>query len=287
MKKIAFLMLFPLMACPLIARAQEAPALLREDARDPSSLGSLGSWSLADALTKAPDPGALPRDMAETMPDPAMPLRGAAFSLLQDEIAPRLHFGLGIYARVDVPGDTSVDSAGNIAYSDVFDVGYGVNAEASLMSWVLPHFAMGGYLSVGWDRFTGASNVDMGTGEFFTFNDQDTVTVIAGAKIFQKIGPFWFWEGRMGVGLVHYDALTFSDVTTPVPVTGLQFFRPVNHGLFDLAGRFGFGTSRLTFDVGMDFRFMGSEARGRDVTNAIDPDWFFVFALDLGVSFSF
>ncbi len=206
---------------------------------------------------------------------------------MQEEFAPNLRFGMTISARVDVPGDTSVDSIDNIAYSDIFDVGYGVAVEANLLSWLTPHWAVGGYVAVGWDRFTGASNVDMGTGEFFSFNDQDVLTVIVGCKILQKIAPFWFWEGRMGIGLVHYGDLTFSDVTNPIPVTGLQFFKSSNHGLFDLAGRVGVGNSRVTFDVGLDFRFMGGEARGRDVSNIVDPDLFFVFALDLGLSLRF
>jgi len=284
MKNVAALTLFVLLAAPELASAQEPSGSLREDSPGPFLVSPP---ILVGSLTTPPDPAELPRGLGDSLPPPAVSLRGATLGLVQDEIAPQLHLGIALYARVDVPGDTSVDSGGNVAYSDIFDIGYGVNAEASLMSWVTPHWALGGYLSIGWDRFSGASNVDMGTGEFFTFNDQDTVTVILGGKILQKLAPFWFWEGRMGVGLVHYDALTFSDVTTPVAVTGLQFFRAVNHGLFDLGGRVGFGSPRVTFDVGLDFRFMGSEARGRDVTTAIDPDWFFVFALDLGVSVRF
>ena len=92
----------------------------------------------------------------------------------------------------------------------------------------------------------------------------------------------------MGIGLVHYGSLGFTDVTGPIPDSGLQFFRPVTHGLFDLGGRVGFGSPHVTFDLGIDFRFMGSQAPGRDVNHdVVDPDFFFVFAIDLGVTFRF
>src|SRR5579862_1865222 len=225
-----------------------------------------------------------PTSLASELPAPAASLREAGVNVLQEELTTDLHFGLSIYARVDVPGDTSVDSQDSIAYSDIFDVGFGVNAEASLMSRLTPHWSLGGYLSVGWDRFTGSSSVDMGTGEFFSFDDQDMISVIVGVKTLHKFAPFWFWEGRMGVGLIHYGNLTFTDMTDPTaPVSGLQFFRAVNHGLFDLGGRVGFGSGRVTLDLGLDFRFQGAEARGRDVSDVVDPDWFFVFAIDLGV----
>jgi hypothetical protein len=240
-----------------------------------------------DRSSTDPATPALPRELADPLAASAVPIRGAGLSLVQEEIAPRLHFGLAMYARLDVPGDTSVDSIDNVRYSDLFDIGYGINAEASLLSWVSPHWALGGYLSIGWDQWHGASNVDMGTGEFFNFDNQDTVTVILGGKVLHHFAPFWFWEGRLGAGFVHYGELTFTDVTFPPAVPGLQFFKPINRGVFDLGGRIGVGDRQVTLDMGLDFRFQGGEARGKDVTDLIDPDWLFVFSIDLGVSFRF
>ncbi|HLY75503.1 MAG TPA: hypothetical protein VKU80_15380, partial [Planctomycetota bacterium] len=210
MKKYTALALTLAFLFPTLALAQEPAGIPRPSPKDPDPFAA--STLLADAGLLAPAGTPLPRDLAEPLPDPALSARGAEFNLMQEEFAPNLRFGMTISARVDVPGDTSVDSIDNIAYSDIFDVGYGVAVEANLLSWLTPHWAVGGYVAVGWDRFTGASNVDMGTGEFFSFNDQDVLTVIVGGKILQKIAPFWFWEGRMGIGLVHYGDLTFSDV---------------------------------------------------------------------------
>ena len=270
---------------PLSTQAQESSSLmsvLKED-QDPRTSWSPWKefgWGVADRA-------AVPGNLSEVSPSSELSPKFLEPNLLQAEFAPNLRFGLSFFARVDVPGDTSVDSFDNVAYSDIFDVGYGLNVEADLMSWISPHWAMGGYISLGWDRFTGSSNVDMGTGEFFSFDDQDMVTLIVGGKVLQKFAPFWFWEGRMGVGLVHYGQLTFSDVTLPIADNGLQFFKPVTHGLFDLGGRIGVGNKQVTFDIGIDFRFMGAEARGRDVSNAVDPDLFFVFTFDLGLSLRF
>jgi len=284
MKKIASLMTLFLVLAPAALFAQDDPGIRLTSSGTPES-SVLRSLRIDQELATLDRPS-LPQTIGESLPESVLQPGRAAFTL-QEEIAPHLHFSLSLDARVDFPGDTSVDSFDSIAYSDIFDIGYGLSVEASLISWLTPHFAMGGYLAVGWDRFSGASDVDMGTGEFFSFGDQDIVTVIIGAKVVQKFAPFWFWEGRMGVGLAHYGELTFSDVTTPITVSGLQFFRPINRGLFDLAGRVGVGNSRVTFDMGLDFRFMGGAARGRDVTDAIDPDVFFVFAIDLGLSLRF
>lgn len=222
--------------------------------------------------------------------DPSVPVltsRGMEAELLQEERAPRLRWTLAFLARVDVPGDTQVTDTG-VAYSDVFDVGYGLTVEASMLSWFMPDWAIGGYIAVGWDRFSGSSNVDLGTGEFASFNDQNVTTVVIGGKIVQRFGPYFFWEGYMGLGLVHYSELTFTDVTIPgAPNGGLQFFKPVTHGLFEFGGRVGFGSPQLTFDMGIDFRFMGSEARGRDVTNLVNPDYFFDFIFELGLTLRF
>jgi hypothetical protein len=230
----------------------------------------------------------LPVELADPAPAAASRFPEVGFSVLQEEIAPELHFGLSLSLRIDVPGGGSVDSDDNVAYSDIFDVGLGLALEANLMSRLSPKWYLGGYVSIGWDQFIGASDVDMGTGEFFSFDNQNVITAILGAKVLHHFAPAWFWEGRMGIGLVHYDQLTFSDTTNVfAPIDGLQFFKPATHGLFDLAGRVGVGGSHVTFDVGIDFRFMGGEARGRDVTNVVDPQMFFVFTFDLGLSVRF
>lgn len=283
MKKSAFLATFVLAAFPALLAAQDRMAFGGDPGGSRSILAD-GPRPFWDRNREMPPEGSGQRESLSEVPE--LSSRGMGALLLQEEFFPRLQFSLGFYARLDVPGDTDVSNQG-VLYSDIFDVGFGLNVEASAMQKISPHWSLGGYLSVGWDRFAGASDVDMGTGEFFSFNDQDVVTVIAGAKLLQKITPFLFWEGRMGLGLVHYSSLSFSDVTLPVTVSGLQFFRPVSHGLFDIAGRIGFGDPRITFDVGLDFRFMGGEARGRDVTAEVDPSLFFVFAIDLGLTFRF
>jgi hypothetical protein len=235
-------------------------------------------------LSSAPSASALSPDREAQAPQPALSSRGMGAELLQEEVAPRLRFTLAFLARLDVPGDTQVTDTG-VAYSDIFDIGYGITVEASLLSWFMPNWAVGGYVALGWDHFTGSSNVDLGTGEFANFNDQDVTTLVIGGKIVDRFGPYFFWEGYMGIGLVHYSELTFTDVTIPgLPNGGLQFFKPVTHGMFELGGRVCIGSPQLQFDMGIDFRFMGAEARGRDVSALVDPDYFFDFIFELGLT---
>lgn len=200
--------------------------------------------------------------------------------------SPRMQFLLGIDARIDFPGGGDVTVFGD-SYGDILDIGYGVNVEASLITWVHSHWGVGGFLSVGWDRYEGTSNFELPTGEVFSFDTWDHTTVLVGGKVVERVSPFIYWEGRIGVGIVHMGEMTFTDETVAPFDHGLQFFRPVTRGVFDFGGKASFGTPRITFDLGLDFRFTGPAARGSDVTNVVDPEAFFSFALSLGLSLRF
>ncbi|HVR83625.1 MAG TPA: hypothetical protein VMU54_04890, partial [Planctomycetota bacterium] len=203
MKNDTLLAIAFLAASPAFAVAQERSGIWT----DLGETRPFPGW--ADRSAPKGDGGAAPELSSEGgagASTPSLSSKGLGLEFFQEEIAPRLRLALSFYARVDVPGDTDV-TIDHVAYSDIFDVGYGLNVEASLMSHISPHWSMGGYLSVGWDRFTGASNVDLQTGEFASFDDQDVVTVIVGGKMVHRVTPYLFWEGRMGVGLVHYGGL--------------------------------------------------------------------------------
>ncbi len=281
--KITLSLAFAVVAlAPALATAQESsPVLADLDRPLPRARDFL-----------APDP-VEPRLEAPALKNSALPppatASGSSFRtvVLQEEFTPRLRATLALYGRIDFPGATDIDSNGN-TYADIFDLGYGVGLELSLLGGIGPHFAMGPYISVGWDRFVGSSNVDVSPVETFSFNDMDVTTVVVGGKIVERVAPFFFWEGYMGVGFVHYGQLTYTDEFGPPPNTGLQFFRPINRGLFDIGGRACWGTPYMTFDLGLDFRFMGATAPGRDVNpTVVDPDFFFTFTVELGLSLRF
>src|SRR5205814_5312668 len=95
--------------------------------------------------------------------------------LMQVEIAPRMRFMLAFFGRVDFPGSGDVTVDGD-QYGDIFDIGYGLNVEGSVVSWVTPQWGIGGYLSIGRDRYEGTSHLPLLSGEVFSFDTMDEVS---------------------------------------------------------------------------------------------------------------
>ena len=123
--------------------------------------------------------------------------------------------------------------------------------------------------------------------DFVDVGDMDLITAIAGVKFLQKVSPYVMWEGRLGAGIVHYNQVLWSGVDTGVPFTDEQLFKPVNRGVFEFAGRICVGGRVIMGDFGFGLRYMGGAARGRDVSNFIDPDILITFMLELGLTVRF
>ena len=156
--------------------------------------------------------------------------------------------------------------------------------EADLLAEIWPHCAVGGYLSVGWDWFQGQSNVDMLSGQIASFNKMDMTTVIVGAKVLERVGPFITWEGRIGGGYVRYSQLTYTDVSAPPPLPGLQYFRPISRGVFEIGGRVAFGDRHVCFDLGLGLRAMGAMSPGTDYSGFTPPEFFFTYMFEVGLT---
>jgi len=200
-------------------------------------------------------------------------------------IAPRVRAAVSAYYRLSVPGDTQV-TIDNLWYSDFFSVGNGASLEAEVMSYVMPQWGVGGYLSGGWDRFSG-DTLRFSNGDFVNVGNMDVTTVIVGGKFQQRVSPIVTWEGRMGVGWAHYDSVKWSGMDSGTPFANEELFRSINRAVFEMGFRAGIGGRRAEFDLGLGFRYMGAAARGKDVTSAIDPDLFYTFMIELGVSLKF
>jgi hypothetical protein len=115
----------------------------------------------------------------------------------------------------------------------------------------------------------------------------DLFTVIVGAKSLGMFDPLFFWEGRIGLGLVHYDAVKADFVLGGTSFPNQEFFRATDRAVFEIGGRVGVGNQHVSGDFGMGFRIMGGPARGKDVTNFIDPDPLFTFMIEIGLSVRF
>lgn len=237
----------------------------------------------AVAAAPADDARVLWADMAGSHAVNALQEQGG--QVVEEWYTPKLRGSLSVYGRISFPGSSNVTADG-LWYSDFFDVGYGVSVEADLVSFTTPHWGFGGYLSVGWDEFTGQT-LHFFNGDFANVGNMDQISVVLGGKMVQRLSPWVTWEGYMGAGLVHYDHTTWSGVDTGMPFTNEELFKPINRGLFEIGGRLGVGNRTFQVDLGFGFRWMGGAARGKDVSNVVDPEVFYTFLIDLGLTANF
>ncbi len=250
----------------------------------------LPSLVLAGALSTAAvaqdDARVLWADLAATRPISSVPsAQEQGGQVVEEWYTPKLRGSLSVIGRVSFPGSTNVTADG-LWYSDFFDVGWGVSLQADLLSFLTPQWAVGGYLSAGWDEFTGQT-LHFFNGDYASVGNMDQTSVIVGAKFLQRLSPWVTWEGYMGGGLVHYGRTTWSGVDTGIPFTDEELFKPINRGLFELGGRLGVGSRTFQVQFGFGFRWMGGAARGADVSNLVDPDYLYTFILDLGLTVRF
>ena len=238
---------------------------------------------LSTAAAAQDDARTLWADLGATRPFATLQEQGG--QVTEEWYSPRLRASLSVFGRVSFPGDTDVTIDG-LWYSDFFDVGWGVTVEGDLLSFVTPHWGVGGYLSVGWDTFSG-NTLHFANGDSVNVDNMDLTTVIVGVKVVQRASPFVLWEGHMGVGVVHYDKVEWSGIDTGVPFSNEELFRPITRGVFEIGARIGAGNRNVQADFGFGFRYMGGAARGKDVTNFVDPDLLFTFMLELGLTIRF
>ncbi len=214
--------------------------------------------------------------------------RGRGGQVVEEYYTPRVRGSLSFWGRVSFPSETDVTTDG-FTYGDFFDPGLGLSVEGDLLTFVTPHFGIGGYLTVGWDRFNGQT-VDLLGGFVAKPGDMDLTSVIVGGKVMQRLTPFMTWEGRMGLGVVHYASVKwsgFDPTSTPQNFSNEELFRVINRAVGEIGGRVGFGNPYIEADVGIGVRVMGGAARGKDAGVAIDPDILTTFTLELGLTLRF
>jgi hypothetical protein len=260
MKKIAFLAALASAALSTLAAAQDGPRLW-------SDLAESRSF---DWQQQGENQG-----------------RGRGGQVVEEWYTPRVRASLAIYGRVSFPSDTDVTVDG-LWYSDFFDPGLGLSVEGDLLSWINPGWGVGGYLSVGWDRFNG-QRINFINGDFAEPDHMDLTSVIIGAKVIQRFSPFFGWDGHLGIGAVHYSSVKWSgfDITIPGPFTNEELFASTTTVVGEIAGRFIFGSPHVEGDFGFGVRIMGGPRRGRDVSSAIDPDILTTFMIELGLTVRF
>lgn len=245
-----------------------------------AALASMSSFAAAqDARTLWADPP------SELFQDERAP-RGKGGQVVEEWYTPTVKGSLSFYGRVSFLSDTDV-TIDHVWYSDFFDPGWGLTVEADLLTYVAPYWGVGGYISYNWDRFDGNRLVfglnDEAEADHMTLN-----SVFVGGKVLQKLSPWVSWEGRMGLGLVTYSHVQWSGID---PITGPfaneELFQRITRGAFEIGGRIGVGSPHVQAEFGFGIRIMGGASRGRDVTDAIDPDILTTFMLELGLALRF
>lgn len=204
--------------------------------------------------------------------------------LVQERIG-HLRASLAIYGRVSFPGDSDVTLDG-ITYSDFFDPGLGVGIEGDLMPEIGEGLSIGGYASVNWDTFHGVKVFD-DFGDSVDPDRMDITTFIVGGKVQGQYGPGFFWEGRLGLGWVHYEKVESTNIFSGVMSTSQEFFAASNRAVFEIAGRAGWGTPRFAVDFGLGYRLMGAPTIGKDAPPSFDPDLLDTLFLEIGFMIRF
>jgi len=248
-----------------------------------AALASMSSFAAAqDARTLWSDaPSALQQD--ERGP------RGKGGQVVEEWYTPTVRGSLSFYGRVSFVSDTDV-TIDHLWYSDFFDPGWGLTVEADLLTYVAPYWGVGGYVSYNWDRFNG-NRINFAGGDFAEADQMTLNSVFVGGKVLQKLSPWVSWEGRMGLGLVTYSHVEWSGFDSggvpPGPFSNEELFQRITRAAFEIGGRIGVGSPNVQAEFGFGVRIMGGASRGRDVSDAVDPDILTTFMLELGLALRF
>ncbi|HLF92614.1 MAG TPA: hypothetical protein VJB14_04080 [Planctomycetota bacterium] len=210
---------------------------------------------------------------------------GTEWGVARERLGRHTSGSVALYGRASFPGDSDVTQDG-VTYADLFDPGLGFSVEGDVLVDMTHDWSVGGYVSVGWDTFVGVREVD-DFGDTLEPDTMELFSAIAGAKAVGTFDPHFFWEGRVGLGVVHYDAVEADFILSGTTFADQEFFRTSDRAVFELGGRIGMGTPHVAIALGMGFRIMGGPSRGKDVTNFIDPDPLVTFMLELGVMVRF
>jgi len=194
-------------------------------------------------------------------------------------------------------GGATVTYDSSLSWSDLFGSGWGTSltVEVTMVragrgdggyGRSKNNFTVGGYLSFLQDHFTGETVSD-GAGNTISAEDLTMETYLVGGTMYQNMGNNVYYEGRLGIGAVHYSQVNgmFS--------TGFPFNNTFEGNLFketwnfamEVRGGFGYKLGPLGLSVGMGFRLMAPPSAGSGV--ALDSGVLMTWDIDLGVELGF
>jgi hypothetical protein len=246
---------------------------------------ALVAFAAAPSLAFAQDARTLWADPSPAVQQDERAPRGRGGQVTEEWYSPNTRATLSFFGRASFLSDTDVTIDG-LWYTDFFDPGFGLTVEADLLTFIAPHWGVGPYVSYNWDRFDG-NRINFASGDFVEADQMTLNSVFVGGKVLQHLSPWVSWEGRMGLGLVTYSHTEWSGVDSGVPFSNEELFQRITRGAFEIGGRICVGSPHVQGDFGFGIRIMGGASRGRNVTDAIDPDYLTTFMLELGLSLRF
>ena len=199
-------------------------------------------------------------------------------------------FGLadGDISWISGPGGTVVFIDDTVAWSDLFDSGWGAEIEIALMMGRTREFQggmrYGGYLALGIDHYEGDS-VSGDFGGKIRPDDLDMSTFIVGGKGVHTLSETAVAGGRFGIGAVHYASV---DATFSGPlVAGVrdEFLEDTWTFASEFRGHAGVKLGPLSLTAGLGLRILAPPREGDRLD--MDSGAFWTFDLDLGAELGF
>lgn len=237
--------------------------------------GGTGPSLTLEELRLHPSP-----DSEIASPDPLLPSSLVSTELVQQRFG-HVSISLAAFGRVSFPGSGDVSPDAGVSYQDLFSPGVGGSFEGDLLLGVGGGLHLGGYASVGYDVFGGRSITD-DFGNKLDADDMRIITAFIGGKIKSYHGPWFFWEGRLGLGLIHYNAVNATITDFGFPPENDRLFRATTRGAFEVGALAGWGTQRFAVELGLEYRLFGAPQRGENISSLVDPDPFDTFDVSVG-----
>jgi hypothetical protein len=201
---------------------------------------------------------------------------------------------LSVSGRLSLPGEGKVSEGGEVLYSDLLGTGAGVGLDGELSYSLSPVLRLGGFLSLGWDRFGGTTKGD-------SFQDAikseglDAVSVVAGPLIRGSFLDDFFWEARLGVGWTHSSAIDATVVISGSSFPDREIVGAADRLLGEAGARVGWRSGGFEVYVGVMARYVPGAPRGRDadllrtanVPIEVDPAAFYPVTFEFGLAYGF
>jgi hypothetical protein len=154
----------------------------------------------------------------------------------------------------DISGE--VDSEIDFDYGDLWGTGFGLAIETNYMFPMKKNWAIGPYISGGFDLFQGGDEVTDDVGDTLEADNLFTSSILFGVKAMLAPPRGFFFDGRFGVGPVFWSA-TEGEVTLSGTTFNLTIFDSSVTFAVEFGAHVGFSVPHAAFGLGFSVRSQG------------------------------